>query len=393
MSEAGSHKAYLEQESRLTAKNMSDTDSVARTAIEVSLDVRSGENVLIHGWEHTLDLMSRMAWHCRRRGCNVMLSIQPEDLWFKTIMASPLSLLENPSDQLIAALKKSQAYVFTLGPRRPIPWKKIPEKRRGEVSVWLDRRYDHSRFAAKWAAVAKKYEVRMLAIEATLATPERARALGLNFKEWREVMLAGCSVDWKSVSRRSKGLIKLLSGQETVHLTTPAGTRLSFRLDRRRVEYSDGLTSEEKTNKGFVTFLPSGGIEVSIDEESAEGRIIYDLPIRLPGRTVRNLKLDIQDGQVREFSAEEGKDAFEEYLSNGGDAARLGFFSLGLNPNLRFGFTQDDKVLGGATLGLGDNKEKGGKNRANGNGWWGVVSEATVIIGETEVLQHGRFTC
>jgi leucyl aminopeptidase (aminopeptidase T) len=279
-----------------------------------------------------------------------------------------------------------------LGPKKPIPWKKIPEDRRGAVSVWLDRRYDHSRFAAKWATVAKKYRVRMLAIEATLATLERARALGLDFNELSKVMFAGCTVDWKSVSRRAERLVPLFSGREMVHLTTPTGTKLDFRLDRRKVEYSDGLTSEEKTNKGFVTFLPSGGIEVSIDEESAEGRIVYDLPIRLPGRTVRNLKLDIHGGQVTEFDAEEGKDAFEEYLSNGGDADRLGFFSLGLNPNLRFGFTQDDKVLGGATLGLGDNKEKGGTNRANGNAWWGVVSEASLIIGETKVLQHGRFT-
>jgi aminopeptidase len=374
-------------------KNVSDTDSVARTAIEVSLNARRGENVLIHGWEHTLDLMSKLAWHCRRRGCNVMLSIQPEDLWFKSIMTSPLNLLENPPDQLIAALEKSQAYVFTLGPRKPIPWKKIPESRRGAVSVWLDRRYDRSRFAAKWATVAKKYGVRMLAIEATLATPERAKSLGLDFNEWRKVMLVGCTADWKSVSRRAKRLVRLLSGQETVHLTTPKGTKLDFRLDRRKVEYSDGLTSEEKTGKGFVTFLPSGGIDVSIDEQSAEGRIVYDLPIRPPGRTVRNLKLDIQGGQVIEFDAEEGKDAFEEYLSNGHDAGRLGSFGLGLNPNLRFGFTQDDKVLGGATIGLGDNKQKGGRNRADGNEWWGVVSEATLIIGKTKVLQHGRFTC
>jgi leucyl aminopeptidase (aminopeptidase T) len=366
-------------------------DSAARTAVEVSLNARPGENVLIHGWEHTLDLMSKLAWHCRRRGCNVMLSIQPEDLWFKSIMTSPLNLLENPSDQLVAALKKSQAYIFTLGPKKPIPWKKIPENRRGAVSIWLDRRYDHSRYAAKWATVAKKYRVRMLAIEATLATPERARALGLNFKELKEVMLAGCTVNWKAVSKRAERLVRLLSAQETVHLTTPAGTKLDFRLDRRKVEYSDGLTNEEKTKDGFVTFLPSGGIEVSIDEESAEGRIVYDLPIRPPGRTVRNLKLDIHSGRVTEFDAEEGKDAFEEYLSNDGDSAKLGFFSLGLNPNLRFGFTQDDKVLGGVTLGLGDNKEKGGKNRADGNAWWGVISQADLIIGETKVLHHGRF--
>ncbi len=378
-------------ERRPCRKAMNKLDSVARTTIQVSLDARPGENILIHGWEHTIDLMSKLAWQCRKRGCEVLLSIQPEDLWFKSIVNSPLSVLESPGDPLIAALKESQAYVFTLGPRRPIPWKEIPARRRKAVSIWLDRRYDRSRFAEEWTRVAMKHRVRMLAIEATLATPERAKALGLDFRGWREVMFAGCSVDWKAVSRRALKLKRLLAGREKVHLTTPAGTQLEFRLDRRRVEYADGLTSEEKTKKGLVTFLPSGGIEVSIDEESAEGRIVYDLPVRPAGRVVRNLKLRVENGRVKEFGADEGKDAFEEYLSSGSGVERLTFFGLGLNPNLRFGFTQDDKVLGGVTLGLGDNEMKGGRIRANGREWWGVVSEATLTIGETQAMQRGRF--
>src|SRR5712691_3846074 len=114
---------------------MSSLDSIARTIIQTSLDARPGENILIHGWEHTINLMSRLAWQCRKRGCGVLLSVQPEDLWFRSVMNSPLNVLENPTDSLMAALKESQAYIFTLGPRSPIPWKKIPASRRREVSV------------------------------------------------------------------------------------------------------------------------------------------------------------------------------------------------------------------------------------------------------------------
>ncbi|MDV3244422.1 MAG: aminopeptidase [Nitrososphaerales archaeon] len=370
---------------------MTDLDSVAKTVIEISLNAKTGENVLIRGWDHTIDLMSRLAWQCERRNCNVLLSVQPEDLWLKSIMTSPLDLIENPSDPLIAALKESQAYVFTLGPRSPVPWKEIPERRHGAVSVWLDTRYDHSRFAAAWTRIAKKHKVRMLAIEATLATRERAEALGLNFEAWREVMYAGCSVNWKALSRSARRLTRILSGKEKVRLATPAGTDLQFGLDRRPVEYSDGLTGDEKTEKGLVTFLPSGGVEVSIDEGSAEGRIVYDLPIRVGGLIVRNLCLKVAGGRVTEFAAEGGREAFKEYLGAEGDVDRLGFFGLGLNPNLRFGFTQDDKVLGGVTLGLGDNEKKGGKNRANGREWWGAISEASLTVGGIQLMRRGKF--
>jgi leucyl aminopeptidase (aminopeptidase T) len=369
---------------------MVDLESVARTAIESSLDARPEENILIHGWEHTINLMSILAWQCTKRRSHVMLSIQPEDFWFQSIMSSPLKLLESPPDHLIAALKESRAYVFTLGPRKPIPWNEIPERRRGAISVWLDRRYDQTRFAEKWTSIAKKYRVRMLAIEATLSTPERAKVLGLDFEAWKEVMFAGCSVDLSALSKRARRFARLLSGDDKVRLRTPKGTRLEFGLDRRPVECSDGLTSEEKTKRGLVTFLPSGSVEVSIDEETAEGRIVYDLPIRIANRMVRNLRLKVKGGRVKEFDAEEGKDAFEEYLSSSSNADRLAFFGLGLNPNLRFGFTQDDKALGGITLGLGDNGTKGGRNKAHGREWWGAISGATLNVGETPVMRRGK---
>jgi len=371
---------------------MTDLDSVAKTAIEVSVNAKAGESILIRGWDHTIDLMSRLAWQSEKSRCNVLLCVQPEEHWLRSITRAPLNLIEKPSDPLIAALKESQAYVFTLGPRRPIPWKEIPERRRKAVSIWLDTRYDHSRFASAWARIAKKYGVRMLGIEATLATPERARALNLNVEEWRKVMFAGCSPNWNTIAKNASKLGRLLSSNERVNLSTPAGTRLSFRLDRRRVDYSDGITSEEKTKKGLVTFLPSGGIEVSIDEESAEGRVVFDLPVRLAGAVLANLKLNLKSGCVKEFDAERGRDAFKEYLSCNTNSRRLSFFGLGLNPNLRFGFTQDDKVLGGVTLGLGDNMAKGGQNWANGAEWWGAVSQATLSIGGTQVLRRGRLT-
>ncbi len=287
-------------------------------------------------------------------------------------------------------LRETDAYVFTLGPRKPVPWEHIPEERHGAVSMWLDERYDKSTFAKEWATVAKARKVRMLAIEATLATPERAKMLSLDYNEWKDVMLDGCTADYHEVARRGEILASLLRGREEVQITTPHGTNLWFKLDSRPVHVSGGIATREKAEKGLVTFLPAGGVEVSTDERSAEGKVVYDVPVRVKGGPAVGLTLQVKDGCVVEFTARERKEVFERYLKeSSGDINRFAFFGFGLNPHLRHGFTQDDKVLGGVTVGFGDNENKGGKNKAEGHEWWASITKATVTIGDTKVMQDG----
>ena len=99
--------------------------------------------------------MSSLAFECRKHGCGVLLTFQPEDVWLRSVVETPMDLLESVPAHPAAALRETDAYVFTLGPRRPVPWEEIPEERL--VSMWLDTRYDRSKFADDWAAIAKKH--------------------------------------------------------------------------------------------------------------------------------------------------------------------------------------------------------------------------------------------
>jgi leucyl aminopeptidase (aminopeptidase T) len=369
---------------------MATTEDVARSAIEVSLGVKSGQTVWIHGWDHTIDLISHLAWECRKRGCNVILTVQPEDFWLNSITQVPLELVNRLEPYQASMLKETDAYIFTLGPKKPIPWEKIPKERQSAVSIYLDERYDRSTFAKEWATIAKARKVKMLAIEATLATPERAEALGLNYEEWRNVMMNGCVADYHEIARHGKTLTSLLSRKEKVHITTPQGTNLRFDLDSRPTDFFGGTATEEKAEKGHVTFLPTGGVQVCGDEQSAQGKVTYDVPIRFQGGPVVGLTLSVKDGNIVKYEAKQRKEVFERYLKEGsGDVNRFAFFGLGLNPLLRHGFTQDDKVLGGVTLGFGDNENKGGKNKADGREWWASMTKATVTVGDTKVMEDG----
>jgi leucyl aminopeptidase (aminopeptidase T) len=150
------------------------------------------------------------------------------------------------------------------------------------------------------------------------------------------------------------------------------------------------LATEEKAEKAMVTFIPAGGVEVSADESSANGRVVYDVPVRVSGGPIVGLTVEVSDGRITGLRAKEGEKIFRRYLNGGkGDVDRFALFGFGLNPKLRHGFTQDDKVLGGVTVGFGDNEDKGGKNRADGQGWWASMSKATVTVDGTPIMRDG----
>jgi len=178
-----------------------------------------------------------------------------------------------------------------------------------------------------------------------------------------------------------------------VSVETSFGTRLKFRLAGREPTPGDSVANEEDAAKGVVKFLPSGFVEVAADEDSADGTVVYDVPIPARGGVkTERLSLEFKGGKVVRYSAQKGIEPFEDYMKSGqGDVDKFAFFGLGLNPGLEHGFTQDDKVLGGVTIGIGGNEDKGGKNRTACNRhWWASMTKATVKIDGKTVLKKGK---
>ncbi len=371
-----------------------DTSTLAHQVLDVSIGLKPGERVWVNTWDHTLKLAYSLAWECEKRGCPVILTVQPEDLWLRTLTEASLDLIDGLPAHQAALLSETDVYIYTLGPRHPIPWEKIPKDRHKLVTRWF---FEKNRFVEQWKAIARRRKVRMVGIEATLATPERARVLGLDHEEWSRVMYDGCVADYHEITRRGNALVIIMAGEGEVHITTPHGTDFRFRLDSRPVDFFGGLLTPGKIQEGSVAFLPAGGAEATADEESGEGTVVYDAPIRTEEGVVEHLSLEVEKGRINHVSAKARQEIFEHYLSKGtGDVDRFAFFGFGLNPGLRHGFTQDDKVLGSVTLGFGDNEEKGGRNRAGRSGtgqsnhWWACMSGATVTIGGKHVMKDGK---
>ena len=284
-------------------------------------------------------------------------------------------------------LEETDSYIFTLGPRHPIDWRRIPLERRNLATLWL---LEDNSFVKEWKSITARRRVKMVGIEATLATKERAKAFATDFVNYVRSMYDGCLADSLTMARQAQRLSSFLGKKSLVRITTRTGTDLRFNLDERPVEMSHGLVTDEETKNGRVVFLPSGAVGTTVDEESAEGVISYDHPIRRWNGTTEGLKIRVKDGKVTEYAASRGADAFKEYLdSNGPDSNRFAFVGFGLNPMLKLGYTQDDKVLGSIELNLGENESRGGKNRG-GRDFWGTVSNANVTVGNRTVAKSGK---
>lgn len=365
-----------------------DYEAFGRQVLDVCVGLKRGEQVWISAWEHDIELGSELALQCLKRGCPTLTSVQFDKPWNYTTLEAPPELAENLSASQAGALKETDIYIFTLGPRI-IPWDKISSDRRRLVTTWF---LEHNKFVEQWKSIAKARKVRMLGIEATLATPEKAETLGLDYEEWRRIMYDGCMIDYGAVSERARALKRLMQTDDRVHVTTPHGTDFRFKLDNRPVDSFDGILGEDWVSQGRPGFLPAGGIEVSADEESGQGKVVFDQPILslLREGRIERLTLSVSGGQIVKCSASTHQRAFGRWLKEGkGNVDRFAFFGLGLNPNLRHGFTQDDKVLGGVTLGFGDNSDKEGKNKAD-RGFWASMTRATVTIGNRRVMKDGK---
>ncbi len=367
---------------------MLDYETFGRHVLDVCIGIRPGDRVWINTWDYDTKLASELAWQCVKRGCHTLTTVQFEDVWTRSIIEAPVEFIDNLPAHQASALRETDVYIFTLGPRS-IPWDKIPADRHNLVTTWF---LERNRFVEQWKAIAKTRRLKMLGIEATLANPQKAGALGLDYEKWRRIMFEGCMVDYAEVGRRARALAALIGRDDKVHIATRHGTNFTFRLNHRPVDWFDGVIREEWVNEGRPAFLPAGGIEVSADEDSAEGRVVFDSPILSLVREgrIELLTLTVSNGRIVKFTAASRRRAFARWMKEGkGDVDRFGFFGFGLNPKLRHGFTQDDKVLGGVTVGFGDNSDKAGRNKAD-RGFWASMTGATVTIGDKLVMKDGH---
>lgn len=194
----------------------------------------------------------------------------------------------------------------------------------------------------------------------------------------------GLAADWGKIHEAVRRTARRLRAARDVHLTSAAGTDVTFSIAGRDwVSEDTGLCAR----KGAFTTLPAGELFIAAVEGTAEGRLVVDAyfeePLRAPATAL------ITAGHATRIV---GAPTAVETMNRGGkDGRALSRFGFGLNPQARVTgpHLEAEKAIGSAHIGFGDNLVIGGKIHC-GVRVECILSEAGVEIDGKPVIEKGR---
>ncbi|QHS16751.1 aminopeptidase [haloarchaeon 3A1-DGR] len=178
------------------------------------------------------------------------------------------------------------------------------------------------------------------------------------------VFVTGLDADYAAIADHCAAVHDRVAGADTVRVTTPAGTDITFEPGDREWHTDTGLVHEP----GDFSNLPAG--EVFVSPETADGTYVVDGTMRPHGLLAddERLTFEVEDGYVTEISDPAIRDQVEAGAETvGRDAYNLAELGIGTNvgvTDLVGSVLLDEKAAGTVHIAIGDDASIGGDTEA-----------------------------
>jgi aminopeptidase len=357
---------------------------IAQNVVRQSLRVREDDVVLIYAAGHMTSLADEIAIECRKAGAETSTMYWSEPLWYWSLEQLPTEWLRGPSKIDLALLDVATAIINMEAVADPKPMARISPERWAANSEGADPYYRK--------LVDRKVRTARLALPTV--TAQRARAYGFSYPAWKRGTERALKADYPKIAATGRKLRGLLEGSnQEVRIKSKNGTDLSFRLAGRKSWVDDGILDDEDVAAGtFQTELPAGYIAIAPAEDSANGKVVFDLPVPQRGKLIRGLSWTFQNGQITNFAASKNSDmVIPIWEKSAGDKSKFASFQIGLNTEAPTGFLNDYIHSGAITLGIGDNKALRGQNEST-YGFQATLKASTVTVNGETIVSAGRLT-
>ncbi len=306
----------------------------AETLVDWSARIEPGDDVVLKVGEGAHDLAVAVAGALGEREATLLATYDSEEISRAYLTAHDGEFAENPEYEL--AMYEQADSVLSLGGSRNVS---------GTADVPGERRQAYAR---------AREQIR----EATLDTdwvktvhPTRAMAqrAGMAYAEYQDFVYRAVLRDWGSLATEMGQLKDLLDEGSEVRLTKATDeTDLTMSIEDRTAINSAASVAYDSHN------LPSG--EVFTAPEATDGVVHFDVPMTVQGRTVRDVRLTFEDGEVVDWAAGAGEAAITEVIETDDGARRLGELGIGMNRGIdrpTDSILFDEKMAGTVHLALG----------------------------------------
>lgn len=355
---------------------------VAHNVLTNTLRVRRGENVLIETWSESLPWAKPFVSEVRRMGANPMLLYEDEGSFWEALRAGEGHHTGRVGGHEWAAMERSSAYVFFHGPSEWPRQDDLPPAKLKGVAAYNPEWY-------RRAARAKLRGARMFLGRTSQLSADR---WGLDLNAWREELLRASLVRPAQLHRLGMQVGQRLRRGKQVRVSHPNGTELSFQLGKFPLQLDDALVDASDIRAGNnMANIPGGVVGICIDHTSVAGEVIGNHTNYPPSGPVHGPRWSFSAGHLMAQSYESGGEPIEAAYAKAPRTGRdrLGYISVGLNPEITKLPMMEDQELGAVLFQLGANNFRGG-TIASPFGAWTVLKGADVTVDGRSLLEGGR---
>ena len=215
-------------------------------------------------------------------------------------------------------------------------------------------------------------------------TSAHAKDAGMSMEGYKKFVYSAMLRDWESEINRMVKLKKIMDRTSEVQLVGK-DTDLSFSIKGRTTVVDDA-----KYN------FPGGEVFTAPIDDSATGKICFDLPSIWAGQEAKDVRLTFDKGVIVDYSASKNESFLKDMIETDEGSKRLGEFGIGTNRGIKR-FTRnilfDEKMADTIHLAIGEAYEIcGGINKSAAH--WDLIKTmkpGRIIMDGKTIQENGKF--
>ena len=211
-----------------------------------------------------------------------------------------------------------------------------------------------------------------------------AQEAEMSLKEYEDFVYSAMLLNWEKEKEKMNEIKKIMDDTDKVRVVGKE-TDLTLSIKNRTPVVSDGTHN-----------MPGGEVFTAPVDNSASGKIFFDLPSVRYGKEVHGIRLTLDKGQIVDYSASKNEALLKAMINTDEGSIRLGEFGIGTNRNITK-FTRnilfDEKIAGTIHLAIGfAYKDCGGINESAIH--WDMIKtmkQGQIILDGEIIQKDGKF--
>ncbi|MED1872105.1 hypothetical protein [Brevibacillus borstelensis] len=202
------------------------------------------------------------------------------------------------------------------------------------------------------------------------------------------MMTGAVNADYKKMSELTSQFVAMLESAETVRVTCPNGTDITFPIKGRSTMAVDGICEEA----GQWNFAPAGTTATAPLEGATNGTMVFDGSLAPFGIVDKPVVLKVADGMITEIEGGNTAVEFEALLRSFNNPNVYNIAEIGIGTNdkavLSGKLIEDERILGAFHVGIGKSLNIGGNVDAPFH-TDGMILKPTMWIDNRLVVENG----